>query len=258
MHDAVTRQREEVLQYLLQNRPLTLGHRGASADAPMNTLPAFKRALEQGADGVELDVQLSKDGVPVVIHDDTVDATTNGQGLVAEMTAAQLQALDAGSWFGASFAGTTIPTLAEVFRVIGGRSIINVEIKHTGRDIEPITAAVAAVIEQYAMQAKVIVSSFNPYVLKNFREIMPVVVLGWLNVPGLMPEIEAVLESADYDCYHPHYQAVGVVDVPASAVSKPIMTWTVNDAESALSLQQKGVRGLITDTPKTIVEALRS
>ncbi|MCC7360725.1 MAG: hypothetical protein IT317_14685 [Anaerolineales bacterium] len=109
--------------------PAVIAHRGASADAPENTLSAFALALEQGADGLELDVTLSADGVPVVIHDDTLDRTTDGRGRVARHTLAELKGLDAGyaARFGSKFAGQRLPTLDEVFAAFGQRTIINVE-----------------------------------------------------------------------------------------------------------------------------------
>ncbi|MDX1995990.1 MAG: glycerophosphodiester phosphodiesterase family protein, partial [bacterium] len=97
---------QSLLDALNQGRMLVFGHRGASAYAPMNTLPAFELAAEQGADGIELDVHRSADGHPVIVHDFTVDKTTSGTGYVTGMTLAQLKALDAGEWFNESFRGT--------------------------------------------------------------------------------------------------------------------------------------------------------
>src|SRR5512136_697214 len=110
-----------------RGRLLNIAHRGASAAAPQNTLAAFRKAVELGADGVELDVQLSADGAVVVIHDFTVDKTTDGTGRVAAKTLAELKALDAGSRFSPQFAGERIPTLAEVFEAIDGKLLVNVE-----------------------------------------------------------------------------------------------------------------------------------
>src|SRR5436853_1370309 len=125
-------QAELGLGYLYPHVPLVLGHRGASGYAPENTLSAFNLAMDQGADGVELDVTLSADGVPVVIHDDTLDRTTSGHGPVGALTLAQLKRLDAGyaAQFGKQFAGERLPTLAEVFAAYGQRTFINVELKH--------------------------------------------------------------------------------------------------------------------------------
>ncbi|CAG0947487.1 partial Glycerophosphodiester phosphodiesterase, partial [Anaerolineae bacterium] len=103
------------------HKTLIIGHRGGSAYTPENTLSAFNHALELGADGIELDVTLTKDNVPVVIHDDKVDRTTNGHGLVKDLMLDQIKQLDAGSWFNEKFRGEKIPTLAEVLDTIAPR-----------------------------------------------------------------------------------------------------------------------------------------
>ena len=104
---------------LNESRTLVFGHRGASAYAPMNTLPAYELAVTQGADGIELDVHLTKDKQIIIVHDETVDKTTDGTGNVHDMRLAELKELDAGSWFGAEFHGTRLPTLDEVFEAVG-------------------------------------------------------------------------------------------------------------------------------------------
>ncbi|MBI3536498.1 MAG: hypothetical protein HY070_02885, partial [Chloroflexi bacterium] len=111
------------------NRPLIIAHRGASAEAPENTLAAFTRAFELGADGIELDVTLTKDNIPVVIHDDTVNRTTNARGVVSEMLLAEIKQLDAGSWKDAKYRGEKIPTLEETLRAIPTTKIVNIELK---------------------------------------------------------------------------------------------------------------------------------
>ena len=110
-----------------RTRPLIYAHRGASALAPENTLAAFLLAQRLGADGIELDVMFTADKQLIVIHDDTVDRTTNGHGKVAEMPLAALRELDAGSYFGEAFRGEKLPTLAEVYEALGGKLRINVE-----------------------------------------------------------------------------------------------------------------------------------
>lgn len=257
-HDVRSQREQTATTLFSKQQPLVLGHRGAAADAPMNTLAAFQMAMQAGADGIELDTQLSQDGVPVVIHDDTLDATTNGKGPVAKYTHAELQTLDAGSWFGDAFAGERIPTLATVFEQMPARAVINVEIKHNNQDVATIVAAVAEVIRAYQRQQSVIVSSFNPYVLHAFRKKLPAVLLGWIHLPGLLPELETVLGEADYELYHGYFEAISARIVPPSARNKRIIAWTVNDANQARAMQRKGVRGIITDTPASVITALNS
>src|SRR5512137_1822539 len=118
--------------FLYAERPLNMGHRGAPAEAPENTLASFQRAREAGAHGVELDVMLSADGQVVVCHDFWVDRTTDGRGRIRELTVAQLKTLDAGSWFGPQFAGERIPTLRQVVDWAGQDMLLNIELKSQG------------------------------------------------------------------------------------------------------------------------------
>ena len=122
-----------------RSRPLIYAHRGASALAPENTLAAFLLAQRLGADGIELDVMLTADNQLIVIHDDTVDRTTNGHGKVAEMPLAALRDLDAGSYFGEAYRGEKLPTLAEVYEALGGKLRINVELKNYAHPLDALT-----------------------------------------------------------------------------------------------------------------------
>lgn len=146
---------------MYRTQPLVFGHRGAKVYAPMNTLPAFELAARQGAHGIELDVHRSRDGHPVVIHDFTVDATTDGTGPVASLSLADLRTFDAGAWFGPQFAGVRVPTLDEVFEAVGRRLLVNVEIKAEGEETDGVEEVVAACIRRHGMAERVVVSSFE-------------------------------------------------------------------------------------------------
>jgi len=162
-------------------RPFVLGHRGASHAAPQNTLAAFRKAADVGADGVELDVHLSRDGVPVVIHNDSVDATTDGTGLVRDMTLVQLQALDAGAHFDAAFAGERIPTLEEVLAEVGMRLLTNIELK--AGQTSALVPAVVELVRRMGMATRVWFSSFKPYALYRARALAPEIPCGLLYGP---------------------------------------------------------------------------
>lgn len=250
------------LDPLYPRTPLIFGHRGASAHAPENTLPSFGLAVEQGADGIELDVTLSADGVPVVIHDDTLDRTTSGRGRVAAHTLAELQALDAGfpASFGSRFIGAQIPTLDQVFAAYGQQAIFNVELKHDRSPRRGLAAAAIAVIRAHAMERRVLISSFQFSNLRRVRALAPDLPIGllyvsaafsqrlvrWLN-PGLHPEAHHpssyLLTSSAIDWYHAHGLRVNV--------------WTVNEPAQMRSLAAAGADGLITDDPALAVRTLR-
>jgi len=142
------------------NRPIIIAHRGASGEYPENTLAAYRAAVEIGADYFELDARLSRDGVPVVMHDATVDRTTDGHGAVADRTVEELKRLDAGSWKAARFAGERVPTLEEVFSAFPESRIV-VELK-SSPGAAGLEEAVLAVVERHGAADRVIFCSFQP------------------------------------------------------------------------------------------------
>ena len=229
---------------------LVFGHRGALAHAPQNTLAAFELAAQQGAQGIELDVQLSKDGQLVVIHDYSVDATTDGQGKVAEVTLAQLKQLDAGSWFAPDFAGARIPTLDEVFAAVGHKLLINVEIKASAPGIE---SAVADCVSRHAMDSRVLVSSFDAAVLRRCQGVM--------SLPLAYLHFKPSLSTADdlpVAALHPWRDLVDAGYMRrARELGCHVNVWTVNEAARACQLKALGVKAIITDDPAAILAALR-
>ena len=250
---------KDVLDRMFDGKTLVFGHRGASAYAPMNTIPAFELAVAQVADGVELDVHRTKDGYLVIVHDFEVDSTTDGSGTVQQMTLAELKALDAGSWFDPKFAGTRIPTLGEVFEAVGQALFVNVEIKSVTQETDGVEALIADEIRQYDMEERVIVSSFNPYALRRFRELMPDVPIGFLYATGFMEDIWALLDDIPHEARHPNYM---MIDSDYMRWSKAhgyrVGTWTVNDLERAVELRDLGVDVLMTDKPIAVIRALNA
>jgi glycerophosphoryl diester phosphodiesterase len=241
-------------------RPQILAHRGAKEVAPENTLPAFAKAIEFNAAGVELDAQLSRDGQLVVMHDFTVDKTTNAQGPVKEFTAAELAALDAGSHFSAEFAGVGVPTLAAVFDLIGDRCRVNVEIKshdpNGGHEVE----ALVAMVQERGLYDQVIVSSFNPITLIKMRWADPKIQLGLLYYQQPLPPF---LRQAWFtpimnpEALHPHYSLVDEALVTwAHDRGCAVNVWTVNDVDEAKRLADLGVDAIITDVPDLLLQAL--
>lgn len=148
-----------------------IAHRGAKRLAPENTLPAFKLATDLGAEGIEADVQLTKDDVPVIIHDERLNRTTNTKGLVNELTLSELEKLDAGSWFSPKYQGTTIPTLEEFLQWIKSKSLyLNLELKNTKifyKNLEPI---VCAMVSEFQLLHRTTFSTFNPRSVRRLRE----------------------------------------------------------------------------------------
>lgn len=212
--------------------------------APENTLAAFRLAEEFGADGVELDVHLTRDGVPVVIHDETLERTTTGHGPIRRRSAAALRRYDAGSWFGPDWVGEAVPTLNEVFIWAGERIRLNVEIKSA-----PAGRAVLELVQQYK-DVRVLVSSFDHRVLTELRSLAPELPLGFLldrrNWRGALRRAVA----AGAESLHPRADLVSRTLVAAcSEAGLAVVPWTVNRPEEWRRLLRCGVTGVFTDDP---------
>lgn len=234
--------------WLAATRPLIIGHRGASADAPENTLAAFSLALEQNADGIELDVQLSADGVPIVIHDSTVDRTTNGAGRVSDLTLAELRTLTIEREH-------AIPTLDEVFETLGRRALYNVELKILGIHDGGLCAAVAQAIDRHNVADRVLASSFSPFVVREARRqlsrAIPVAHIREHRAARLFHNF--VRAEAD----HPGHSLVNEALMDwARRRGLRVNVWTVDDAAEADRLIRLGVHGIITNRPGALVRSL--
>lgn len=234
-------------------KPLVLAHRGASAYAPENTLAAFNLAFELGADGIELDVSLTRDGIPVVIHDDTVDRTTNGHGAVNQFTLAELQQLDASNRM-EKYRGEKIPTLEEVLRAVGKRGLINIEIKSTGLKTDGVEGAVLAAIENTGAP-RVLISSFNPLALRRMFLLDPRLPRGLLYAPRLPIFLRRawLRPLVRPTALHPHFSMVTREFVAwAHQRGYQVNTWTVDEPDVARRLIEWGVDGIITNKPDVL------
>lgn len=238
---------------------LNLAHRGASAYAPANTLAAFRLAEELGADGVELDVHLSADGAIVVIHDFTVDATTDGHGHVRDMTLAELKRLDAGSWFDPRFAGERIPTLEEVVEALGTHMVLNIELKALGLRSQGLEQAVVDLVHRHDIAPRTILSSFNPLVLWRLRRLDPALPRGLLYDASLpLPLRRAWLRPLVRPAaLHPHHSLVHARSVTwAHAGGYRVHTWTVDEPTEMRRLIELDVDGIITNRPDVLQREL--
>jgi len=234
------------------SRPLIFAHRGASAYAPENTLASFRLAAELGADGIELDTKLSSDGVAMVMHDQTVDRTTNGKGPISKLTADALHNLDAGSHFSSEFKGEPVPTLAEVFEAVGTRVYINVELTNYASPLDALPARVADLIRKHSLIDRVIISSFHPLNLIRFRKLLPSVPLALLAQQGKAGGWARswVGDLFPHNALHPYFS-----DVDATLVERvhrggnKVNVWTVNNEADIRRLLACKVDGIITDDP---------
>jgi glycerophosphoryl diester phosphodiesterase len=232
--------------------PLVVAHRGASGLAPENTLAAFRRALDLGTPAVECDVHLSADGFPVVIHDAMVDRTTNGTGAVEQMKLADLRRLDAGTWFGAAFAGQTIPTLPEVLAVCAHKARLFVELKVGGG--RPLVDAALLAIER-APGTDVAIISFDPEIVRLVAARRPDLPVGYLASAAHVAmhgaaKVIAAARGSGAAFLSPNWAAARRSLVRAAhAAGLGVSAWTVDKPRRMQTLANTGVDAITTNRP---------
>ncbi|MDR2896595.1 MAG: glycerophosphodiester phosphodiesterase [Propionibacteriaceae bacterium] len=236
-----------------------IAHRGASAKAPENTIPAFELARDLGADAIELDVQLTSDGEVVVIHDHKVDRTTDGQGEVAAMSLDQLKSLDASAGR-SGFAKVTIPTLEEVFTALADSSLtINIEIKEGAIPRVGLAERVLAIIDQRDWEYRVAISSFNHMTLARIRQGGSLINTGVL-FSDILFEPWNYAHQLWATALHPPFAYVDAVsDLLAESHNSllEVNVWTVDAVDDIDRMLARGVDGIITDHPDLAVERRR-
>jgi glycerophosphoryl diester phosphodiesterase len=246
---------------LLENwpRPLIIGHRGASALAPENTLAAFDLAIQLQADAVEFDVKLSSDDQVMVIHDLTLERTTDGMGKVADTPLAALKDLDAGSKFSTQFAGEKIPTLNDVFENFGNKIFMNVELTNYSTPFDGLVYKVVELVRKYELEKKVIFSSFFSHNLKLARRLVPEVPCGLLAYSGWMGYLPRQFGwEKQFQALHPYIADVNKVLVQkVHAAGKRVHVWTVNGEDNLKRMLEHNVDGIFTDDPGMLRRILR-
>lgn len=240
--------------------PLIIGHRGASAHAPENTLAAFRMAVDAGADGIEFDVQLSRDGVPVVIHDATLLRTCGRPSAVADVTAAELSTVDAGSWFGPEFRGEHVPTLAEVLEICGGLQRIYVELKVNVPDYAPLAAAVCDVIRDSPDLPRMIVKSFRLGAIPLVRQSLPEVQTAALFEPTIRDYLrrrrymlDLAREFGAQQMSIHHSLVTRKLTRLAAEAEMPVTIWTADDPKWVRRAERMGIAAVITNDPKRMI-----
>jgi len=228
-----------------------IAHRGASGLAPENTLAAMRKALEfPFVRGIELDVQLSKDGIPVVIHDDTLRRTTGQRGRVADYTAAELNRMDAGAWFSPAYKGETIPLLDQVLELAGGKVKLNIELKTYGGRYPGMEQAVVDLLLQRGLMGEAVITSFDPLSLRKVREIAPALETGLIidaAPPGLAQGLRQ-LGAKFLSIGHRQLNAERVRQFEDAGLT--VMAWTVNDAKRMRQLAaMSGTLQICTNYP---------
>ena len=228
-------------------RPLVIAHRGASGTCPENTLAAFRRAEALGAAMVELDVQLTRDGQVVVIHDLLLDRTTDGTGPVGDRSLEELRVLDAGGWFSRAFAGERVPLLADVLDAVS--LAVNVELK--APVAEGLEARTLAVVEKAGALDRVVFSSFDPTALDRLRALSSVATIGVLWEEDPIPMALRVAERVGARALHVRKDMATPETISlARAADLKTRAWTVNGREEFDLLADRGVDAVFTDFPE--------
>ncbi len=234
-----------------------LAHRGFCTKAPENTLAAFNKAIELNVGGIELDVQMSRDGHVIVIHDEKVDRTTVGKGFVKDMTLKQIKKLDSGSWFGKEFIGEKVLVLEEVLELIGDRDfIVNIELKSGIIQYAGLESRVLDIVKRYDFMERTIFSSFNHYSLVNIKEKCNNAKIGLLYYAGLVDPWEFGIKLGAYSL-HPFFTSVTEQMVRRCLdEGLQVIPFTVNDHLLAKRLVEWGVKYIISDIPNSFLNKL--
>jgi len=240
-------------------KPAVIAHRGASAYAPENTLAAFKLAVQQQADAIELDVTLSADDHVVIFHDKTLDRTTDGQGSVSNLPLAALRELDAGSFYDVSFRRERIPTLGEVFETVGKKIFINIELKSNSLFVEKLVKAVVKCVKEYNMSSRVLFSSFNFIALKQTAKLLPEVPNGLLSLTGFA----SACAHTWFKGLIPHQSLhISLQDARQGLIDRAhgqgccVFAYTINRTEDIQRLLNLGIDGMFTNDPPLAIRTI--
>lgn len=243
--------------------PLIIAHRGDSTHAPENTLSAFRRAVEVGADGVEFDVQLAKDGVPVVIHDYDLKRTAGRDERVADLTSRQLRESDAGSWFAREFADEYVPSLEETLALLADfTGTVYIELKCEPDSYKPLVAGVCGLIQNSPLLPQIIIKSFRLAAIPEIKYNLPDVqtaALFDISITNLLRRREAMIAlarefSADQLSLHSRLASESVCSL-ARMARLPVTVWTVDDPAWIAKATQRGIGALITNNPARMIAA---
>ncbi|MBW6411065.1 glycerophosphodiester phosphodiesterase [Clostridium weizhouense] len=238
-------------------KTLNIAHRGLSGIYPENTMLAFKKALEIGCDGIEIDVQLTKDGYAVICHDEELDRTTTGTGLIKDYTLEELMKLDAGIKFGREFKGLKIPTLEEFLKYVSDKNtIINLEIKNSIIDYENIEKITYDLVKKYNLEKKVIISTFNHYSVRRCIRLDRTIKTGALYWDCIFEPYNYV-QMLGANALHPQYNSVTREIVEkAHDNNLEVNVYTVNNKEDMKKMIDLGVDAIITNYPNVLKDLL--
>lgn len=239
-------------------RPLVIAHRGGCKWAPENTMAGFAKSLQIGADGIELDIHRCKSGELVVIHDETLDRTTDGKGFVKDKTWDELKNLSAGKWFGKEFEAERLPLLTDVLKLVDGKMIVNIEIKNAPVEYPGIEIDLEKVLKDYKYPDKILISSFDHELIRRVHEKTPQYEVAFLDA-GIVADVGEYAGKIGAKAWN-----AGWSEMRSDAVERAhksglaVNVWTVNGEEKWNDVMKMKVDGIVTDDPEGLIGYLKS
>lgn len=237
--------------------PLVIAHRGGSKWAPENTMAAFAKSLKAGADGVELDIHRCKSGELVVIHDETLERTTDGSGYVKDKTWDELSKVSAGKWFGKDFENERLPLLKDVLNLADGKMIVNIEIKNAPIEYPGIEDDLASLLKEYKHPDKILISSFDHELIRRVHEKLPDIEVAFLDA-GIVADVgeyATKIGAKAWNAGHSELRADAVSRAHKSGLA--VNVWTVNGNQKWDQAMEMQVDGIVTDDPAGLIGYLK-
>ncbi len=231
---------------------MIVGHRGAAALAPENTLAGIEKAADLGCQWIETDTHLSADNVPVIFHDQTIDRCTNGSGKVEELLLQDLKKLDAGHWFNPEFVGESIPTLKELFVLCQARGIgVNLELKiYNELTISTLVEQVKNIVQELKFdEQQLLLSSFSLEAVRECRRVLPQVRAGYITEDASLAYLEDLRSLGVYSVHVDHKILTQAMAQTIVEEGYELNIWTLNDPSKAKQFDELGVTHIITDDP---------
>lgn len=242
-------------------KTLVIAHRGFSGIAPENTIASFQKAIDVGADMIEFDVSLSKDNFPMVIHDKTINRTTNGKGKVSDFTLQQLKTFDAGSWYKAKFNDEKIPTLEEVILLSKDKIMLNIEIKKysvkRAIKIDGLEYKIVKMLEEYDMISQVLISSFSRVAIQRIKEFNSDIPTALLYRFGINRALIKLFDKSGIYSFNQgkrFFSKKALNDIHNSGIK--LNLYTVNQKREMKKFINLGVDGIITNHPDKLIQVI--
>ncbi len=238
-------------------RPLVIAHRGGSKWAPENTMAAFRKSLDAGADGIELDIHRCKSGELIVIHDETLERTTDGKGFIKDKNYDEMKSLSAGKWFAAEFADEKLPLLTDVLKLVDGKMIINIEIKNAPIAYPGIEDDLADLLKSYKHRDKILISSFDHELIRRVHKKMPDIEVAFLDA-SIVADVGEYASKIGAKAWNP-----GFSEMRADAVERAhksglaVNVWTVDGKKHWDHVMEMKVDGIVTDDPAGLIGYLK-